>query len=68
MCATDEAIRAVEDAQTTTGSGPCIDAWRGGEPVLIPDLEAEAGRWPEVSHRALAAGVRALFALPLRRR
>ncbi len=43
-----------------TGTGPCVEAWRDGEPVLIPDLEAEApGREPEVSNRALAAGVRA---------
>lgn len=66
VCATDEAIRVVDDAQSTTGTGPCIEAWRHGEPVLIPDLEAEAGRWPEVSKKALTAGVRALFALPLR--
>ncbi len=67
VCGTDDAIRVIEEAQSTTGTGPCVEAWRDGEPVLIPDLEAETpGRWPEVSNRALAAGVRAMFALPLR--
>jgi hypothetical protein len=33
--------------------------------VLIPDLETAAARWPGFASAAIAAGARAMFALPL---
>jgi hypothetical protein len=36
-----------------------------GSPELVPDLELAAGRWPGFAPAAVAAGARAMFALPM---
>ncbi len=42
-------------------SGPCVDAWAGGEPVLKPDLAAPIlVRWPAF---AVAGGRPGCYAL-----
>jgi hypothetical protein len=70
VCATDEVSTRIEDLQLTLGEGPCIDAIRGGLPVLIADLQERddlaVERWPAFMRSAAEAGVRALFAFPLR--
>lgn len=67
---TDEVADALELAQFTLGEGPCVDAAAYGVPVLVSDLEhlgeGHAGRWPVFTPEALALGVRAVFAFPLR--
>jgi hypothetical protein len=57
----------MEDLQFTLGEGPCVDCSSTGFPVLQPDL-ARTGpaRWPMFSAGALDAGIRAIFAFPLR--
>ena len=55
----------LEELQFTTGEGPAAEDFRLGSPVLIPDLEAVAARWPGFASAAIAAGAQALFALPL---
>jgi GAF domain-containing protein len=67
VAATDGAARTMEDLQFTLGEGPCVDASRTGSPVLQDDL-ARTGpsRWPAFTTGALGAGIRAIFALPLR--
>jgi GAF domain-containing protein/ANTAR domain-containing protein len=70
ICATDDVSSRIEDLQLTLGEGPCVDAVSSGAPVLVPDL-GEAGdlvveRWPTFLREAEGAGVRAVFALPLR--
>lgn len=69
VCATDDVARRVEDLQFTLGEGPCFDAFTGGSPVLTADvnaaLNAEDARWPVFTEAVAAAGVGALFALPL---
>ncbi len=69
VCATDEVSAKIEDLQLTLGEGPCIDSVRDGSPVLISDLGARdfsVERWPAFLEGAGAAGVRAVFAFPLR--
>jgi hypothetical protein len=70
VCATDEVSAKIEDLQLTLGEGPCIDSVRDGSPVLISDLGAlgdfSRERWPVFLEGAGAAGVRAVFAFPLR--
>lgn len=70
VCATDEVSAKIEDLQLTLGEGPCIDAVRDGSPVLISDLCASGDfsveRWPAFLEGASEAGVRAVFAFPLR--
>ena len=67
VAATDGAARELEELQFTLGEGPCVDASGTGRPVLQPDLAATAPlRWPAFAAGALEAGVRAVFAFPLR--
>ena len=68
--ATDDVAARIEDLQFTLGEGPCVDVSRSGTPLLIADL-ADPGRgpverWPVFLEGARAAGVGALFALPVR--
>jgi len=70
VCATDDTAAQIEDLQFTLGEGPCVDAVATGSPLLIADL-AEPGdlvveRWPAFMRGATTAGVRAVFAFPLR--
>ncbi|MFB7931645.1 GAF and ANTAR domain-containing protein [Streptomyces sp. NPDC056039] len=53
--------------QATLGDGPCQSAVEAGAPVLACDLAAgrDAGRWPVFAQEATAAGVRAVYAVPL---
>jgi hypothetical protein len=57
---------AVEDLQFTVGEGPCLRAFQTGSPVFEPELsDGSLFRWPEFSRQVVAAGARAVFALPL---
>jgi hypothetical protein len=67
VTATDGAALQLEELQFTLGEGPCVDASETGRPVLQPDLARTAPlRWPAFAEGALDAGVRAVFAFPLR--
>jgi GAF domain-containing protein len=70
VCATDDVSARIEDLQFTLGEGPCVDAARFGTPILVPDLNTPddivVDRWPAFIEGAGAAGVRAVFAFPLR--
>lgn len=70
VCATDEGSAAIEQLQLTLGEGPCVDAAVTGSPVLVSDLDRSADlavdRWPAFLDGAAGAGVKAVFALPLR--
>jgi hypothetical protein len=63
----DAQIAALQEIQLTLGEGPCLDAARIGEPVLEPELaEPNLPRWPAFGPAAIAAGLQAVFAFPLR--
>jgi hypothetical protein len=67
LAATDERARQLEELQFSLGEGPCVEASGSGRPVLEPDLVAAGSpRWPRFDTAAHDAGVRAVFALPLR--
>lgn len=67
LAATDERARQLEELQFALGEGPCVEASGGGRPVLEPDLVAAgSSRWPRFGAAVLDAGVRAVFAFPLR--
>jgi hypothetical protein len=66
VAATDATALELEDLQFTLGEGPCVDASTTGRPVLQPDLSRTAPlRWPAFAAGAEAAGLAAVFALPL---
>jgi len=44
--------------------GPCLTAWRTGEPVRIDDTTTD-GRWPRWNEAASRLGVRSLLSTPL---
>ena len=55
----------VETLEVELGEGPCVECIRTGHPVLVPDLAQVVDRYPEFAPRAMDAGARAIFGLPL---
>ena len=56
----------LEDAQFTSGEGPCQDAYHSRAPVHAARLDqAAAQRWPFFVDAAARSGVAAVFAYPL---
>jgi hypothetical protein len=55
------------EVQATLGDGPCVRAAETGRPVFACDLTAgqDVSRWPVFAQEAAAAGVGAVYALPL---
>ena len=65
--ASDESARVLDELQFTYGEGPCLEAARAMQPVLVPDLAAQdEPRWPAFAEAAGRAGIRAVFALPVK--
>jgi hypothetical protein len=65
LFASDELSARLEELVLTAGEGPGTEDFRFGSPMLIPDLESVAERWPGFVPAAVEAGARALFSLPL---
>jgi hypothetical protein len=65
VCASDEVSARLEEFQFTLGEGPGADDFRLGSPMLIPELDLVAARWPGFVPAAVAAGARAMFSFPL---
>lgn len=56
----------LEDLQFALGEGPCLEAFRTGSAVLLPNLaDGDRDRWPMFADGAVGAGSLAVFALPL---
>jgi GAF domain-containing protein len=68
VASSSEAMRLLELFELQAEEGPCLDAFRTGEPVGHENLEAGSGRWPAFGAAARQAGFRSAFALPLRLR
>ena len=66
VASSSEAIRVLELFELQAQEGPCLDAFRTGQPVEHETLRA--GRWPAFSTAALEAGFQSVLALPLRLR
>lgn len=65
IAGSDESATRYEHLQTEVGEGPCIAAFELDESISIPDLTVDT-RFPGFTERALAEGMRAVFAFPLR--
>ncbi|MET9546568.1 ANTAR domain-containing protein [Streptomyces sp. NPDC006627] len=63
--ATDERARRLEDAQLTTGEGPCTDAYVRRTLIEEADLHQAFARWPAYTQAAAEQQVRSVTALPL---
>jgi transcriptional regulator with GAF, ATPase, and Fis domain len=68
VAASSEQARLLELFQIQHDQGPCLDCFRRGEPVSVPDLGAAADRWPRFAAAAQQAGFTAVQALPMRLR
>lgn len=68
MAASSEQARLVELFQIQNDEGPCLECFRTGTPVTVPDLAAEARRWPQFVAQAQLRGFTAVQALPMRLR
>lgn len=64
--ASDEVAAHLDEMQFRLGEGPCVEAFTGRRPVLIPDLaELTDSHWPVFTSAARRTPVRAAFVLPL---
>jgi GAF domain-containing protein len=68
VASSSEAMRLLELFELQAQEGPCLDAFRTGEPVGHENLQAGAGQWPLFSAAALGAGFASALALPLQLR
>jgi GAF domain-containing protein len=68
VASSSEAMRLLELFELQAQEGPCLDAFRTGEPVEHQNLQAGVGRWPLFSAAASQAGFASALALPLRLR
>jgi GAF domain-containing protein len=64
---TDEAAPEIDQAQYDSDRGPCLDAWRTGQMIALPDLDAAdaRARYAEFVVVAMARGVRSTLSIPL---
>ncbi|MGX1910727.1 ANTAR domain-containing protein [Streptomyces phaeochromogenes] len=68
MAASDEQVRLLELFQLQNDEGPCLECFRTGAPVIVPDLTRELDRWPRFVTAAHRSGFGAVQALPMRLR
>jgi GAF domain-containing protein len=64
VTAAGDLVRRIDEIQWSLDEGPCLQAYRTQQIVLVESLEVE-DRWPRFTPAALSHGLRALVAVPL---
>lgn len=68
FASSSEQTRLLELLQVEADMGPCLQAYRTGQAVLVDDLTIAPERWPAFAERAAEYDFRSVTALPLRLR
>ena len=70
VAASTEQARLAELFQIQNDEGPCLDCYRTGLPVIVPDLATgnAAAQWPKFAAAAKKMGFAAVHAIPMRLR
>ena len=69
VASSSEQAQVMELLQLQADEGPCLECYRSGVPVSVPDLTDARSRWPVFAAAAEQAGAfRSVHALPLRLR
>jgi GAF domain-containing protein len=70
VAASTEQARVAELFQIQHDEGPCLDSYRTGHPVIVPDITEDqaAARWPRFAAAAAEMGFAAVHAIPMRLR
>ncbi|GIF01318.1 GAF and ANTAR domain-containing protein [Paractinoplanes rishiriensis] len=68
MAGSDENVKLLELFQLQTNEGPCLEAFRTGQPVINVNLGEAATRWPRFAPHATASGFQSVHAFPMRLR
>jgi GAF domain-containing protein len=63
--AINDAIATIERVEEATQVGPCVDAHRSGDVVLVTDLRDDPLRWAAVAEAALDVGVIGVAGIPM---
>jgi hypothetical protein len=66
MAASSHTAADIDLYELQAGEGPCIEAFRTGQPVSSASAREIVGRWPAFGPRAVAAGYLSALACPLR--
>ncbi len=68
MAGSNEDVTRLELFQVQVHEGPCLDAFRDGQPVVNAALDGAQDRWPRFAPRAVEGGYLSVHAFPLRLR
>lgn len=68
VASTTERSQLISLLQLTADEGPCVDAYRSGQPVTVGDITSIRERWPDFAEKAGALGYHWMHAVPLRLR
>jgi len=68
VASTSERSQLISLLQLSEDEGPCLDAYRLGEPVTVSDIAGIRERWPRFAGAAGELGYRWMHAIPLRLR
>ena len=68
VAASSERAHHLEVFQLQRDEGPCLDGYRSGEVLIVPDLSQETARWPQFCQAAAEAGFTSVHAIPMRLR
>jgi hypothetical protein len=68
VAASTEQVRLLELFEVQNQDGPCLDAYRTGEPVHASDLAQRQQDWPTFADEALRNGFRAAYSVPMQLR